>query len=80
MAGEDLDLVDDEGLVVDTVDLDDGHVVVVDGDLVRRTATEVDEAKAIPLAFLHASHRERNLRSTGISALSIDSRRILNTL
>ena len=72
--------VDRERVCLHTVSLNDGHVVVVDRDMVRRAATEVDEPEAVPLALLHGGDGQGNLRTSGDAALSVDGRRVSDPL
>ena len=77
LAGEDLDLVDDEGLVVDTVDLDDGHVVTVDLEGVCRVAGEVDEAEAVAFALGDVDDGEVSSIAGGGTAQAVEQGRVL---
>lgn len=47
LAGVDLDGVDREGLVVDSVGLDDGHVVAVDGEDIVGVAREREKTHTV---------------------------------
>ena len=72
LACEDLDGVDGERLVVDRVDLDDGHVVAVDGEREVRVARHGDEAEAVALALGDGDDGEVDRVAPGVTADSID--------
>ena len=74
MTSEDVDLVDSDWLVVDTVGLDDGHVVAVDLERVVRIAGQVDKAEAVALALGHGDDGELSVRAgrVGGAAQAVD--------
>ena len=50
LASKDLDRVDGVGFVIDSIDLNDSHVVAVDGECVVRITRQTNQAEAIPVA------------------------------
>lgn len=70
--------VDRERVGLNAVSFNDGHVVIVDGDVVRRTTADVDKAKTVPLSLRDTGDRERNVQTTGISTLAVNGRSIGN--
>lgn len=62
----------------DAIGFDDGHVVVVNGDLIRRAATHVDETEAIAFALSDVGDGERDSRATSDAPTPIHNGRILN--
>lgn len=50
---EDLDGVDNKRLHGGALDLDDRHIMPVDGEDVVRVAGDINDAEAVPLALLH---------------------------
>jgi hypothetical protein len=44
---KDLDVVDEVWLGVDTINLNDGHVVMIDGEYVVRIARDGDDAETV---------------------------------
>ncbi len=52
LGGEDLDRIDRDRVMVHAVDLDDPHVMVVDGERVVRVARNVDQPHTISVCML----------------------------
>ena len=76
----DLERLHSQGVCLDTVRLDDRHVVAVDRDIVLRAATEVDEPKPVPLALGDGGDRETDSRATDDSSGTIDCRSVLEAI
>ena len=72
LPGEDLDGIDGERLVVDRVDLDDGHVVAVDGEGEVRVAGHGYEAEAVALALGNGDDGEVGCVAAGVAADAVD--------
>ena len=64
--------------MVDAVDLDDRHVVAVDGERVVGITRHRDETEAVAAALRDVEDRELSVRSVSArgAALAIDERRV----
>lgn len=56
----DVDVLNLDGIVFDTVSLYEGNVVAVDRESEERTTRESENAQAVPLALLYVDHGEWN--------------------
>ena len=72
LACVDLDFVHGERLVVDGIDLDDGHVVVVDGEGEVGVARNGDEAEAVAFALRHGDNGQVDRVTTSVPAKAVD--------
>ena len=68
--------IDGQGVGLDTISFDDSHVVIIDGNMICRTTTEVDETESVALALLDIHNRQRCSRATSVASLSVDQGRV----
>jgi hypothetical protein len=64
LANVDLEAGDLQRNSLNTVRLDDGESVVVDGDDVGTVCRDVDDTEPVPLALLDGDDRERHFRAS----------------
>ncbi len=76
LAGEDLDLVNREGSVADSVHLDDVQVVAVDGEREVGIARHRDKAETVALALRNVDHGESTGVTPSEAAESVDQDRV----
>ena len=68
--------------MVDAVDLDDRHVVAVDGERMVRVAGHRHETEAVALALGDRNHRKLSVHTGGVSraAEAVDERSVRSTV
>jgi len=76
LGDEDIELVNDEWLALDTVSFDDSHVVAIDREAVEGTASNVDDTEPVTFARFNVDDRERNLGAALETTDTVDQNRI----
>ena len=79
LSRENVEAVNRQRVDFNTISLDNGHVVVIDGDRVRGTTAKVDEAEAVAQALSYVRDRKRDCRTSGDTAGSVNCGRVLNS-
>jgi len=64
LGDEDIELIDNEGIALNTIGFDDGHVVTVDREAVEGTASDVDDTETVALPALDIDDGEWHLGTT----------------
>ena len=80
LAGKEFQLINDERLRGDTICLNDGEVVVVDGNGEDVAGRLVDETKTVTLSGSYMGNSEWDRWATVKAARSIDSTAVRDTL
>jgi len=72
LGDEDIKLVDDKWIALDTVSFDDSHIMTIDREAVEWPTSNVDDTETVALALFDVDDRERSFRTTLESSSAVD--------
>jgi len=72
LCDEDIELIDNEGIALDTISFDNGHVVTVDREAIEGTASDVGDTETVALSVLDIDDGEWHLGTTLVATNTVD--------